>query len=62
MPVRASASCHQLRMSRTPYFADSEGLGVVQHLIAFGMSAAQISKETKVKRDTVNTALAVANS
>jgi ParB family transcriptional regulator, chromosome partitioning protein len=42
--------------------SDSERIGVVEQLNAFGMSAAQIAKRTKIKRDTVNTALAVAKS
>ena len=42
--------------------SDSERLGVVEQLNAFGMSAAQIAKRTKIKRDTVNTALTVAKS
>jgi len=41
---------------------DCEQLGVVEQLSAFGMSAAQITKRTKIKRDTVNTALTVAKS
>ena len=41
---------------------DSEQLGVIEQLDAFGMSAAQIAKRTKIKRDTVNTALVVAKS
>jgi ParB family chromosome partitioning protein len=42
--------------------SDSERIGVVEQLNAFGMSAAQIAKRTKIKRDTVNTALTVAKS
>jgi ParB family chromosome partitioning protein len=41
---------------------EHERLGVVEQLSAFGISAAQISKRTKIKRDTVDTALAVAKS
>jgi ParB family chromosome partitioning protein len=41
---------------------DNEQVGVVEQLSAFGLSAAQIAKRTKIKRDTVNTALAVAKS
>ena len=42
--------------------SDSERIGVIEQLNAFGMSAAQIAKRTKIKRDTVNTALTVAKS
>jgi ParB/RepB/Spo0J family partition protein len=41
---------------------DSEQLGVVEQLSAFGMSAAQIAKRTKIKRNTVNASLAVVGS
>jgi ParB family transcriptional regulator, chromosome partitioning protein len=37
-------------------------LGVVEQLNAFGLSAAQIVKRTKIKKDTVKTALAVTKS
>jgi ParB family transcriptional regulator, chromosome partitioning protein len=42
--------------------SDSEQLGVVEQLNAFGMSAAQIGKRTKIKRTTVDNALTVAKS
>jgi ParB family chromosome partitioning protein len=41
---------------------DSEQFGVVEQLNACGLSAAKIAKRTKIKRDTVNTSLAVAKS
>jgi AAA domain/Abortive infection C-terminus len=41
---------------------DSEQLGVVEQLSAFGMSAAQITKGTKIKRGTVDASLAVVGS
>jgi ParB family chromosome partitioning protein len=41
---------------------DSEQFGVVEQLNAFGLSAAKIARRTKIKRDTVNTSLAVAKS
>ncbi|HEY6686122.1 MAG TPA: ParB N-terminal domain-containing protein [Propionibacteriaceae bacterium] len=37
-------------------------LGVVEQLNAFGLSAAQIAKRTKIKKDTVKTALAMTKS
>jgi ParB family transcriptional regulator, chromosome partitioning protein len=40
----------------------SEQLGVVEQLCAFGMSAAQIAKRTKIKRGTVDASLAVVGS
>jgi ParB/RepB/Spo0J family partition protein len=40
----------------------SEQLGVVEQLSAFGMSAAQIAKRTKIKRGSVDASLAVASS
>jgi ParB family chromosome partitioning protein len=39
-----------------------EQLGVVEQLSAFGMSAAQIAKRTKIKRGAVDASLAVAGS
>src|SRR5215211_7846503 len=41
---------------------DSEQLGVIEQLSAFGLSAAQVAKRTKIKREKVNTALAVTKS
>jgi ParB/RepB/Spo0J family partition protein len=40
----------------------NEQLGVVEQLSALGLTAAQIAKRTKIKRDTVKTALAVTKS
>lgn len=40
----------------------SEEVGVVEQLAAFGLSPAQIAKKTRIKRDTVDTALAVSGS
>jgi ParB family chromosome partitioning protein len=39
-----------------------EQLGVVEQLSAFGLSAAQIAKRTRIKRGTVDASLAVASS
>jgi ParB family transcriptional regulator, chromosome partitioning protein len=52
---------HAENAHRTPLL-QNEQIGVVEQLNAFGLSAAQIAKRTKIKRDTVNTALAVAKS
>lgn len=40
----------------------AEEVGVVEQLAAFGLSAAQIAKKARIKRDTVDTALAVSGS
>jgi ParB family chromosome partitioning protein len=52
---------HAENAHRTPLL-QNEQVGVVEQRSAFGLSAAQIAKRTKIKRDTVNTALAVAKS
>jgi ParB family chromosome partitioning protein len=52
---------HAENTHRSPLL-QNEQIGVVEQLSAFGLSAAQIAKRTKIKRDTVNTALAVTKS
>jgi ParB family transcriptional regulator, chromosome partitioning protein len=52
---------HAENAHRAPLL-QSDQLAVVEQLNAFGLSAAQIAKRTKIKRDTVNTAIAVTKS
>jgi ParB family chromosome partitioning protein len=52
---------HAENAHRAPLL-EGDQLVVVEQLNAFGLSAAQIAKRTKIKRDTVNTAIAVTKS
>jgi ParB family chromosome partitioning protein len=52
---------HAENSHRAP-LTSSEQLGVVEQLSAFGMSAAQIAKRTKIKRGAVDASLAVVGS
>jgi ParB family transcriptional regulator, chromosome partitioning protein len=52
---------HAENAHRAPLL-EIEQLGVVEQLNAFGLSAAQIAKRTKIKRDRVNTALTITKS